>query len=64
MYDFLSVITLIRVQNLSLFAPTLGKIAHFFTFILYQYWDFVKGDKLLSQLIKFKYENIKLKKRM
>jgi hypothetical protein len=44
----------------------LGKMAHFFyfTFILYPYWVFVKRDKLLSRLIKFKYENIKLKKRM
>jgi hypothetical protein len=35
----------------------------YFIFILYAYWIFVKRDKLLSKLIKFKYENIKLKKR-
>jgi hypothetical protein len=33
----------------------------YFIFILYAY--FVKSDKLLSNLIKFKYENIKLKKK-
>jgi hypothetical protein len=31
-------------------------------FTLYPYWIFVKRDKLLSKKIKFKYENIKLKK--
>jgi hypothetical protein len=41
-------------------------MAHFFPsiFTLYPYWIFVKLDKLLSKKIKFKYENIKLKKRM
>jgi hypothetical protein len=34
----------------------------YFTFILYPYWVFVKRDKCLSQLIKFKYDNIKFKK--
>jgi hypothetical protein len=41
--------------------PTLVKMAHF------SYYNpagiFVKRDKLLSKLIKFKYENIKLKKK-
>jgi hypothetical protein len=35
-----------------------------FIFTLYPYWIFVKRDKLLSKKIKFKYENIKFKKRM
>jgi hypothetical protein len=36
----------------------------YFIFTLYPYWIFVKRDKLLSKKIKFKYENIKFKKRM
>jgi hypothetical protein len=36
----------------------------YFIFILYAYWIFVKRDKLLNKLIKFEYENMKLKKRM
>jgi hypothetical protein len=36
----------------------------FYFTLLYPYWVFVKRDKLLSQLIKFKYENIKLKKKI
>jgi hypothetical protein len=41
-------------------------MAHFFDVIfrLYLYWIFVKRDKILSKKIKYKYENIKLKKRM
>jgi hypothetical protein len=41
-------------------------MAHFLNFIftLYPYWIFFKRDKLLSNKIKYKYENIKLKKRM
>jgi hypothetical protein len=35
-----------------------------FIYILYAYWIFVKRDKLLGKLIKFKYENIKLEKRI
>jgi hypothetical protein len=36
----------------------------YFIFTLYPYWIFVKRDKLLGKKIKYKYENIKLKKRM
>jgi hypothetical protein len=62
---FFQLITLIRVQNLSQTRSDFGKNGAFFyfTFILYPYWVFVKSDKLLSQLIKFKYENIKFKKK-
>jgi hypothetical protein len=35
----------------------------YFIFTLYPYWIFVKRDKLLSKKIKYKYENIKLKKK-
>jgi hypothetical protein len=46
--------------------PIFGKMAHFFYFtfmLLPTYWVFVKRDKLLSQLIKFKFESIKFKKK-
>jgi hypothetical protein len=59
-----SVIALIRVQNLSQTHADFGKKGAFFTLILYPYWVFVKRDKLLNQLIKFKYENMKLKKKI
>jgi hypothetical protein len=35
----------------------------FYFLTIYPYWVFVKRDKLLSQRIKFKYENIKLQKK-
>jgi hypothetical protein len=38
------------------------RIVFNFIFTLYPYWIFVKRDKLLSKTIKFKYENINLKK--
>jgi hypothetical protein len=40
--------------------PTLGKMAHFSCYNPACF--FVKRDKLLSKLIKFKYKNIQLKK--
>jgi hypothetical protein len=59
------VIILIRVQNLSQTRSDFGENGAFFyfTFTLYPYCVFDKRDQLLSQLIKFKYENIKLKKK-
>jgi hypothetical protein len=60
---FVSVITLIRVQNISQTHSDFGKngaFFYYFTFILYPYRGFVKRDELESQLVKFKYENIKL----
>jgi hypothetical protein len=62
-----SVVTLIWLQNLSKKSGTFGINGAFFLnfiFTLYPYWIFVKRDKLLSKNIKYKYENIKLKKRM
>jgi hypothetical protein len=40
-------------------------MAHFFylIFTLYPYWIIVKRDKLLRKKIKYKYENIKFKKK-
>jgi hypothetical protein len=60
-----SVVTLIWLQNLSKKSGTFGINGAFFylIFILYPYWIFVKRDKLLSKKIKYKYENIKLKKK-
>jgi hypothetical protein len=54
------------LRNLSKKSGTFGINGAFFSFIftLYPYWSFVKRDKLLSKKIKYKYENIKLKKRM
>jgi hypothetical protein len=54
------VITLIWLQNLSKKHGTFGINGVFFYFIftLYPYWIFVKRDKLLSKMIKFKYEKL------
>jgi uncharacterized membrane protein SpoIIM required for sporulation len=59
------VVTLIWLQNLSKKSYTFWINGAFFYFIftLYPYWIIVKRDKLLSKKIKYKYENIKLKKK-
>jgi hypothetical protein len=58
---------MIWLQNLSLKHGTFEMNGAFFSLIfphaLYPYWIFVKRDKLLSKKIKFKYVNIKLKKK-
>jgi hypothetical protein len=53
------------LQNLSKKSGTFWINGAFFYFIfsLYPYWIFVKRDKLLSKKIKYKYENIKFKKK-
>jgi hypothetical protein len=63
-FSALVIITLIRVQNLSQTHSDFrknGAFLFYFTFILYPYWVFIKRDKLLSLVIKFKYKNIKFK---
>jgi hypothetical protein len=54
------VATLVRVQNLSKTAFDFGKNGAFFN---HKTMFFVKRENLLSKLITFKYENIKLKKK-
>jgi hypothetical protein len=56
---------MIWLQNLSQKYGTFGINGAFFNFIftLCPYWIFAKRDKLLSKKIKFKYENMKLKKK-
>jgi hypothetical protein len=56
------VVTLIWLQNLSKKILDKWRI-FYFIFTLYPYWVFVKRDKLWSKKIKYKYENIKLKKK-
>jgi hypothetical protein len=65
MYDFFSL-----SYNPDLAAEFIPKAWHIwdkwrifhFIFTLYPYWICVKRDKLLSETIKFKYENIKCEK--
>jgi hypothetical protein len=65
-YEFFSLSTLYSDSGTE-FIPkrtNFGKNCAFFSFtFVLPYWVFVKRDKLLSQLIKFKYQNIKFLKK-
>jgi hypothetical protein len=45
----------------TIFTQIIYKSLFYFVYYYYAYWIFVMCDKLLSKLIEFKYENIKLK---